>query len=106
MSVPSLASRAAFAVSLALAVAVYVVALGKANPDFTSDFDQVWAGARALWEGKDPYAVVGPGREFGWNWPLYYPLPALVALATASFGSDSAVADDPPRPAPGGCTTE
>jgi hypothetical protein len=60
---------------------VYVVAVGKANPDFTSDFDQVWAGAKALWEGKDPYVVVGPGREFGWNWPLYYPLPALVALA-------------------------
>ena len=78
---PSLTRRAAFAVSLALAVAVYVVALGKANPDFTSDFDQVWAGAKALWEGKDPYAVVGPRREFGWSWPLYYPLPALVALA-------------------------
>jgi hypothetical protein len=78
---PSIARRAAFAVSLALAVAVYVVAVGKANPDFTSDFDQVWAGAKALWEGKDPYVVVGPGREFGWNWPLYYPLPALVALA-------------------------
>lgn len=52
-----------------------------ANPDFTSDFDQVWAGARSLWQGKDPYVVVGPGREFGWNWPLYYPLPALVALS-------------------------
>ena len=80
-SVPSLARRTAFAVSLALAVAVYVVAFGKANPDFTSDFDQIWAGARALWQGKDPYVVVGPGREFGWKWPLYYPLPALVALA-------------------------
>ena len=78
---PSASGRALFAVSLALAVAVYVVALGRANPDFTSDFDQVWAGAKALWEGKDPYAVVGPGREFGWRWPLYYPLPALVALA-------------------------
>ncbi len=60
---------------------MYVVAVGKANPDFTSDFDQVWAGAKALWEGQDPYAVIGPGREFGWNWPLYYPLPALVVLA-------------------------
>jgi hypothetical protein len=59
---------------------VYVVAVGRANPDFTSDFDQVWAGARALWHGDDPYASVGPGREFGWNWPLYYPLPALLAI--------------------------
>jgi hypothetical protein len=54
---------------------------GRANPDFTSDFDQVWAGARALWQHKDPYVVVGPGREFGWRWPLYYPLPALIAVA-------------------------
>ena len=78
---PSPTRRALFAVALAIGVAVYVVALGSANPDFTSDFDQVWAGAKALWNGKDPYVVVGPGREFGWRWPLYYPLPALVALA-------------------------
>jgi hypothetical protein len=64
-----------------LVVLVYVTAVGIANPDFTSDFDQVWAGAKAILEGKDPFAVVGPGREFGWNWPLYYPLPALVALS-------------------------
>ena len=74
-------TRGALAGLLAVAVAAYVVAHGLANPDFTSDFDQVWAGARALWEGKDPYLVVGPGREFGWRWPLYYPLPALVAVA-------------------------
>jgi hypothetical protein len=73
--------RVLFSVGLAVGVATYVVALGLANPDFTSDFDQVWAGARALWQGKDPYVVVGPGREFGWHWPLYYPLPALVAVA-------------------------
>jgi hypothetical protein len=60
--------------------AVYVFMHGRANPDFTSDFDQVWAGARALWQNRDPYVVVGPGREFGWRWPLYYPLPALVAV--------------------------
>lgn len=73
--------RALFAISLSIAVAIYVAAVGKANPDFTSDFDQVWAGAKALLDGEDPYALIGPGREFGWNWPLYYPLPALVALA-------------------------
>jgi len=78
---PVIASRRAlFAVGLAAAVATYVVFLGRADPDFTSDFDQVWAGARALWQGKDPYVVVGPGREFGWRWPLYYPLPALVVV--------------------------
>jgi len=73
--------RALFAVGLSIAVAAYVVLLGRRNPDFVSDFDQVWAGARALWHGKDPYLVVGPGREFAWKWPLYYPLPALVAVS-------------------------
>lgn len=70
-----------FVCAIALGSAVYVTFFGLANPDFTSDFDQVWAGARALWQNKDPYVVVGPGREFGWRWPLYYPLPALVAVA-------------------------
>ena len=73
--------RGLFTAAVTVAVVVYILAYGRANPDFTSDFDQVWGGARALWEGKDPYAVVGPGREYGWSWPLYYPLPALVAVA-------------------------
>jgi len=79
--VPSARSRLIVATLVGLVSLAYVVAHGLANPDFTSDFDQVWAGARALWQGKDPYVVVGPGREFGWRWPLYYPLPALVAVA-------------------------
>lgn len=78
---PDWRRRLAFAAALALVVLAYVTAHGLANPDFTSDFDQVWAGARALWHGKDPYEVVGPGREFGWRWPLYYPLPALLVVA-------------------------
>lgn len=80
-SPPSPRVRLVAAVVLGLACAFYVFMLGRANPDFTSDFDQVWAGAKALWQGKDPYVVVGPGREFGWSWPLYYPLPALVSVA-------------------------
>jgi hypothetical protein len=78
---PTFAARGVFTAFVAVAVATYVVFHSRANPDFTSDFDQVWAGARALWQHKDPYAVVGPGREFGWRWPLYYPLPALVIVA-------------------------
>src|SRR5688572_5498190 len=78
---PSFRHRLLFAIGLGVACAVYVVLLGRANPDFTSDFDQVWAGARALLHNKDPYAVVGPGREFGWRWPLYYPFPALLVVA-------------------------
>jgi hypothetical protein len=64
-----------------MVVATYVAFHSRANPDFVSDFDQIWAGARAMWQSKDPYEVVGPGREFGWRWPLYYPLPALIAVS-------------------------
>jgi hypothetical protein len=44
------------------------------------DFDQLYAGAAALRTGQNPYAVVGPGRAFGWPTPLYYPLPALLVV--------------------------
>jgi hypothetical protein len=69
------------ALAIGIVCAFYVLMYGRANPEVVSDFDQVWAGARALWQSKDPYQVVGPGREFQWRWPLYYPLPALVAVA-------------------------
>ena len=80
-SAPGTRVRLAFAAGLAVVAAAYAFLHGIANPQFTSDFDQVWAGGRALWEGKDPYQVVGPGREFGWSWPLYYPLPALLVVS-------------------------
>jgi hypothetical protein len=73
--------RCAFAIALGIVCAGYAYAVGVANPEFVSDFDQVWAAAKALWEGKDPYAVVGPNREFHWKWPLYYPLPAVVLVS-------------------------
>lgn len=45
----------------------------------TSDFDQIWYGARALLHGASPYGAVGPGRAFPWPFPLFYPLPAVLA---------------------------
>ena len=44
-----------------------------------SDFHQVWAGARALLDGLNPYAEVGPGKQYQRNVPLLYPLPAVLA---------------------------
>jgi hypothetical protein len=76
--------RTMFAVGVGVAAALYVYAYALANPDFVSDFDQVWAGAAALWQGRNPYEVVGPRGAFLWKWPLYYPLPAL--LIAAPFG--------------------
>lgn len=43
-----------------------------------TDWAQIWYGSRALIDGISPYSVVGPGRLFEWQFPLLYPLPALV----------------------------
>jgi hypothetical protein len=43
-----------------------------------SDFAQVWAAARGWRHGMDPYEVVGPDRVFRWQFPLLYPLPAVI----------------------------
>lgn len=55
----------------------------RANPGGASDFDQLWAGARALLAGQNPYDVVrvgaaGPVAPFKFD--LYYPLPTLLAV--------------------------
>jgi hypothetical protein len=49
------------------------------RPADSVDFDQVWFGARMLWEGRDPYPLVGPSGLFHWNFHLLYPAQALVA---------------------------
>lgn len=57
-----------------------VIALARAlhEPTFTTDFDQFHFAARALWRGENPYAAIGPGREFEWGWQLNYPLPSVL----------------------------
>lgn len=45
-----------------------------------SDFGMLWFGARALIANQDPYALIGPGRVFNYDWPLIYPATALVAV--------------------------
>lgn len=44
------------------------------------DFDQVWFASRAWLAGENPYALIGPGRAFEWVFPLFYPLPAAIAM--------------------------
>jgi hypothetical protein len=48
------------------------------KPPMQSDFDFVWLGLRAFVHGENPYRAVADAHVRG---PLYYPLPALVALA-------------------------
>src|SRR6185295_19290052 len=51
-----------------------------------SDLDQVWYAATALRHGLNPYDVIGPtGTWFKWNWPLYYPMPAVLLGVPLSF---------------------
>jgi hypothetical protein len=45
-------------------------------PPSTSDFEQIWVGARALLGGADPYTVVPTTTST--RYPLYYPLTAIV----------------------------
>src|SRR5688500_4661766 len=68
--------RLLLAALVAVSSGTYVYFYARANPDFVSDFDQVWAGAAAVLRGENPYLVVGPRRAFHWAWPLYYPMPA------------------------------
>ncbi len=85
---------------LALLTAVYAAARVIHEPNWPTDFDQLWYAARALVHGGDPYAVVGPGRAFRWDWPLLYPPPAVllsvpfawlpVAVARVAFSTISA----------------
>lgn len=66
-----------------------------------TDWAQIWYAARALMHGVSPYSVVGPGRLFEWQFPLLYPLPAVVvgvpfalaplAVAVGLFAGCSAV---------------
>ena len=48
------------------------------------DFDQVWFAARALLRGGKPYQEIGPGLQFDWPAPLYYPLTAAIAVMPLS----------------------
>ena len=74
--------RARVLVALAIGVCsvglLLVYRMHSARP---SDFDQVWFVARAIWSGRNPYDLIGPGREFQWGWPLYYPATALVLMS-------------------------
>lgn len=58
-----------------------------ATPSFVSDFDQLWAAARALVNGESPYQAVGPDAPFRWRWPLYYPLPAVLVVSPLALVS-------------------
>ena len=75
---PSRTHRIIFATVLAVLAALFAhEQYHLARPH--SDFGMVWFGARALLGHSDPYSLIGPGKTFNYDWPLIYPVPALVA---------------------------
>src|SRR4029079_9971872 len=56
----------------------------RANPrsQHRPDVDHLHAAAQFVLHGRDPYPLIGPtDREYRNSWPLYYPMPAVLAVA-------------------------
>ncbi len=90
-SIPSVSARIVVALTAGFLVAAgihmrYSDAFIAVNgPQMRSDFDHIWFGARAFWDGENPYALIGPGRAFEWAWPLRFPAPALIIASPLVF---------------------
>jgi hypothetical protein len=67
------------AVSVALLAGAFYHG-GSSGASYYSDLDQIWVASRALLRGIDPYTAVGVGLEADQMFPLYYPLPAVIAF--------------------------
>ena len=77
--------RLALAIAVATTAGVLAWTVWSRPQPQVSDLAQVWAGARALLHGANPYQEVGPGRAFNWPYPLLYPLTAVVELAPLAW---------------------
>jgi hypothetical protein len=74
----SLPRHVAILVALLVAIAAGAIAAKAGRPDLRPDVDQLWFAARVILDGRNPYELIGPGREFDYQWQLYYPLPAVL----------------------------
>ena len=68
-------------VALAIIAVAYLSHYERALTNYDSDLDVQLAGARFLLAGRNPYQLIGPGREFRWGGTLYHPVPALVLIS-------------------------
>jgi hypothetical protein len=73
----------AFAITLAVALFMWF----EHPKNVYGDYSQVYVAATALRSGADPYHVVGPfaGAKLKWNYPLLYPLPAVLVQVPFSY---------------------
>jgi hypothetical protein len=74
----------AFSIGLVAAAASWNYWTSPPQP-YPSDFAQLWAAARELRAGGNPYDIVGPGRIWDFPFPLFYPMPAIVAALPFSW---------------------
>ncbi|MGH7503405.1 MAG: hypothetical protein ACREL7_16885 [Longimicrobiales bacterium] len=74
---PDVRARLAVALTVAATSAALVSLYYRVHPHLQADFDPLWFAARALVAGENPYRVVA---DLGWEWPLYYPIPALLIV--------------------------
>jgi hypothetical protein len=70
--------RLSICVVASLLAAHYVYFLATHKP-LHRDLGQLWFAAGEVLGGRNPYLSIGPGRAYDWPWPLYYPLPAVIA---------------------------
>jgi hypothetical protein len=73
-----LSRGAALALAFLAASAAGAIAANAGQPDLRPDVDQLWFAAQAVLDDRNPYDLIGPGREFDHQWQLYYPLPAVL----------------------------
>lgn len=66
-------------VSVAIAVTLWQV------QDTLGDVDQLVHASRAMWNGRNPYDIIGPDREIYWPWLLYYPLTGAIILSPLAW---------------------
>jgi len=71
-------TRIAVGLLAGLASALYVAWVQWRVPGPGRDFDPIWVAARAVFARQDPYQAVA---DWGWRFPLYHPLPALLVAA-------------------------
>lgn len=62
----------------ALSVLVLWLTLRATGPQNSTDFGQAWFGGRMLLEGRNPYALIGPGLEYDSPWRASYPVTAMI----------------------------
>jgi hypothetical protein len=82
---PRRATSLGIACAVGIAAALLAWHTQRSPQHLLIDFDQNYAAARFLREGRDPYQLIGPGREFNWQWPWFYPLTTAVFALPFTF---------------------